>query len=77
MYEFLVIAGFLLLTVAFPVLIVYGILQIRRDKDRTGTISSGVAGMMAEVDRLVRPSVQHVVESKESAEDHHDETAGQ
>jgi hypothetical protein len=55
---------------------VRGLIQMRRDRSGSGTISSGVAGMMTEVDRLVRPSVEHVFEVKESAELQEDDVGG-
>jgi hypothetical protein len=50
---------------------------MRRAPGGSGSISSGVAGMMTEVDRLVRPSVAHVLEVKESAELEEDDIGGQ
>jgi hypothetical protein len=47
-----------------------------RDKDRSGTISTGIAGMMTEIDRAVRPSVQYLVEAQQSDVSHDDNTGG-
>jgi hypothetical protein len=68
-----VVASFIIL----PIVMVRGLIQMRRDRSGSGTISSGVAGMMTEVDRLVRPSVEHVFEVKESAEMQEDDVGGQ
>ena len=35
-----------------------------RRRRGSGTVSSGVAGAMMELDRIVRPSVEHVIEMK-------------
>jgi hypothetical protein len=63
----LAVVVFVAITIVLPVAMVRGVIQMYRDKDRSGSISSGVAGMMSEIDRVVRPSVQHVVEVKEAA----------
>ncbi len=56
----------ILLAVLLPVFMVRILIRMCRDGDRPGIISSGIAGMMTELDRVVRPSVQHIVEAKES-----------
>ena len=63
--------------VILPVVMVRGLIRMYRDKDRTGTFSSGVAGMMTEFDRVIRPSVQHIVEVKESEESHEGAIGGE
>jgi hypothetical protein len=63
--------------VILPVFMVRGLICIYRDKDRTGTFSSGIAGMMTELDRAIRPSVQHIVEVKESDESYQDAIGGE
>jgi hypothetical protein len=77
MLEMLLIVAVLATTVVVPIIMVRGLIQMYRDKDRTGTISSGIAGMMTELDRVVRPSVQHVVEVKESVASHEDDIGGE
>ena len=77
MLEMLLIVAVLATTVVVPIIMVRGLIQRYRDKDRTGTISSGIAGMMTELDRVVRPSVQHVVEVKESVASHEDDIGGE
>jgi hypothetical protein len=73
MLELLIIVGLLVGAIVLPVFMVRGLIQMYRDKDRSGTFSSGVAGMMTEIDRVVRPSVQHIIEVKESDESHRDD----
>ncbi|MCI0630893.1 MAG: hypothetical protein L0Y44_09610 [Phycisphaerales bacterium] len=63
--------------VVLPVVMVQGLIHMYRDKDRTGTFSSGVAGMMTGFDRVIRPSVQYVVEAKKSDESHEDAIGGE
>ena len=77
MLEMLLIVAVLATTVVVPIVMVRGLIQMHRDKDRTGTISSGIAAGMTELDRVVRPSVQHVVEVKESAESQEDDIGGE
>ncbi len=77
MLEMLLIVAVLATTVVVPIIMVRGLIQMYRDKDRTGTISCGIAGMMTELDRVVRPSVQHVVEVKESVASHEDDIGGE
>jgi hypothetical protein len=67
----------LAIAVVLPVVMVRGLIQMYHDRDRTGTISSGIAGMMTEFDRVVRPSVQHIVEAKESVTFHEDDIGGE
>lgn len=66
MLEVLVALGLLLVAVAFPVLMIRGVMQMWRDRDRTGTFTSGVAGALSELDRVVRPSVEHTLKAKEA-----------
>jgi hypothetical protein len=73
MLEPLVLLGLLLL----PLLMIRGLIQMWRDKDRTGTFSSGVAGAVSELDRVVRPSVEHTLEAKESATKQEDDIGGE
>jgi inner membrane protein involved in colicin E2 resistance len=76
MFQVLAIIVVLASFIILPIAMVRGLIQMRRDRSGSGTISSGVAGMMTEVDRLVRPSVEHVFEVKESAELQEDDVGG-
>ena len=64
MLELLVVLGLIVVAIGFPVLMIRGVIQMWRDKHRTGTFSSGVAGALSELDRVVRPSIKHVLEAK-------------
>ncbi len=77
MLEMLLIVAVLATAVVVPIIMVRGLIQMYHGKDRTGAISSGIAGMMTELDRVVRPSVQHVVEVKESVASHEDDIGGE
>jgi hypothetical protein len=74
--QILAIVAFIGATVALPIVMVRGLIQMYRDKGRSGTFSSAIAGSMTEIDRVVRPSVRHVIETKESIELHEDEIGG-
>jgi hypothetical protein len=76
MFQVLAIIVVLASFIILPIAMVRGLIQMRRDRSGSGTISIGVAGMMTEVDRLVRPSVEHVFEVKESAELQEDDVGG-
>jgi hypothetical protein len=77
MFQVLAIIVVLASFIILPIAMVRGLIQMRRDRSGSGTISIGVAGMMTEVDRLVRPSVEHVFEVKESAELQEDDVGGE
>jgi hypothetical protein len=77
MFQILAIVAVIASFIILPIVMVRGLIQMRRDRGGSGSISSGVAGMMSEVDRLVRPSVEHVYEVKESAELHEDDVGGE
>ena len=77
MFQVLAIVVVLAAFIILPIAMVRGLIQMRRERGGSGSISSGVAGMMTEVDRLVRPSVEHVFEVKESAKLHEDDVGGQ
>jgi hypothetical protein len=77
MFQILAIVFVLATFIILPIVMVRGLIQMRRAPGGSGSISSGVAGMMSEVDRLVRPSVEHVFEVKESAELQEDDVGGQ
>jgi hypothetical protein len=77
MLQILGVVALLAVTVALPVVMVRGLIAMYRDKSRSGTFTSCVAGSMAEIDRVVRPSVQHVVEATQSVEPREDDIGGQ
>jgi inner membrane protein involved in colicin E2 resistance len=77
MLQILAVTAFLSILVILPVVMVRGLIQMYRDKNRSGTFSSTIAGSMSEIDRVVRPSVQHVVEAKQSVEIHEDDIGGE
>jgi hypothetical protein len=59
MLQILGVATFLAVIVMLPVVMVRGLIEMYRDKSRSGTFTSAIAGSMTEIDRVVRPSVQH------------------
>lgn len=59
----IILIGVLLL--AFPVLLVRSLVKFYRSDRRSGTFTSGLAGAMLELDRITRPSVQHVEQVEE------------
>jgi hypothetical protein len=63
--------------IVLPVVMVRDLIRMYRTKDRTGTFSSGLAGVMMEFDRVVRPSVQHVIEVRDVDESHEDAIGGE
>jgi hypothetical protein len=75
--EILAALAFLAILFILPVVMVRGLIQIYRDKDRSGTFTSAIAGSMSEIDRVVRPSVEHVVEAKQSVSSHEDDIGGE
>ena len=77
MFQVLAIVVVLAASIVLPIAMVRGLIQMRRVRGGSGSISSGVAGIMTEVDRLVRPSVEHDFEVKESAKLHEDDVGGQ
>jgi hypothetical protein len=76
MLELLVALGLIVFAVGFPLLMLRGLRQMLRDKGRTGTFSSGVAGALSELDRVVRPSAEHALEAKNSVKRQEDEIGG-
>ncbi len=72
MLQILTALAFLAIIVAVPVVMVRGLIQMYRNKERSGTFSSAIAGTMTELDRAVRPSVQYLIEMKESDKLHED-----
>jgi hypothetical protein len=77
MLPILGVVAFLAFMAVLPVVMVRGLIQMYRDKNRSGTFTSAIAGSITEIDRLVRPSVQHVIEAKQSIEAHEDAIGGQ
>lgn len=76
MFETLVVVGLIVVAIGFPWLMIHGLIQMWRDKSRTGIVSSGVAGTLSELDRVVRPSVEHVLEVKNSVKMPEDDIGG-
>jgi hypothetical protein len=76
MFQILAVVVLIAAAIILPVFMVRGVIGMYRDKDRTGTISSGLAAMMTELDRLVQPSVQHVEEVKDE-KSHEDDIGGE
>jgi hypothetical protein len=76
MLQILTAAAALAIMVVLPVAMIRGLVQMYRDKERSGTFSSAIAGSMTELDRVVRPSVQYVIETKEAGELHQDDIGG-
>jgi hypothetical protein len=76
MLQILAAVATLVVIVILPVVMIRGLIQMYRDKDRSGTFSSAIAGSMTELDSLVRPSVQYLIETKESGEHHEDKIGG-
>ena len=77
MFEILAIVAVLAVAVFLPVFMVRGVMTMYRDKNRTSTISSSIAAAMTEVDRMIRPSVQHVDEVKRSEKAREDDIGGE
>jgi hypothetical protein len=76
MLELLVALGLVAIAIGLPLLMTRGLIQMWRDKGRTGTLSSGVAGAASELDHVVRPSAEHVLEAKNSAKEQEDDIGG-
>jgi hypothetical protein len=76
MLELLVVLGLIVFAIGFPLLMIRGVIQMWRDKGRTGTFSSGVSGALSELDRVVRPSVEHLLEAKKSVKKQEDDIGG-
>jgi hypothetical protein len=67
----------LAIMVVLPVFMVRGLVQMYRDKNRSSTLSSAIAGSLMGIDLVVRPSVEHVMEAKQSVESHEDDIGGE
>lgn len=63
--SFLVFVAFFF---GLPILAVWGWVCCFRSPGRSRPVSSGLAGILTEVDRVIRPSVVHQVEAKEKIE---------
>ena len=70
----LVFLTLLIFAVLLP-LLDRGIRVMLRERRRSGA-SGGVAGIITEFDRIVRPSVEHVVEVKDEARRPQDDVSG-
>jgi hypothetical protein len=75
MLELLVTLGLIIFAIGFALFMVRGVIQMWRHKDRTGTFTSAIAGALSEFDRAVRPSVEHVIEAKDSVNKQEDASA--
>jgi hypothetical protein len=56
---------------------VRGIVGMHGDQGYGSKWTSGIAGAMGEIDRIVRPSVENVVEAKEAADKQTDDVGGE
>jgi hypothetical protein len=77
MFQILAVVAVIAVAIILPVAMVRGLITMYRDKGGTGTISSGIPARMTEFDRVVQPSVQHVVEVKESKKSREDDIGGE
>ena len=76
MLECFVFLGLIGLAVGLTLLMIRGRKQTWRDKGGAGTFTSGLSGAFSELDRVVRPSIEHVVEAKKSVQKPADEIDG-
>ncbi|MEM9352560.1 MAG: hypothetical protein AAGA92_06070 [Planctomycetota bacterium] len=65
--QVLALVVFVGLVIGGLVLAVWSIMTMGGDGNRSGTATSALAGAMIEVDKIVRPSHEHVVEAQEEA----------
>lgn len=78
MFEVVVLLGVTALLICLPVFMVRGLIAILRDKDRVGTVSRTIGGMMMEFDRHVRPHQhQNILEVTETKPVHQDDVGGE
>ena len=63
----------IVIAVGFPILMIRGLIQMWRNKDHAGSFSSAIGGALLEVDRVVRPSVEHTLEAKNEVKKQRDE----
>jgi hypothetical protein len=73
----LVIAALFATFIFLPIWMVRDIVQCRRERRSGSSMSSGIVGMMTEIDRVVRPSVQHVMDAEELADTEDDDIGGE
>ena len=76
MLELLVVLGLIGFAIGFPLLMIRGLMQMWCDKDRTGTFSGGVGGALSELDRVVRPSIEHTLEARNFVTKQEDDIGG-
>jgi hypothetical protein len=77
MVGLLVALGLIGVAIGVAILMIRGVIQMWRDQGRTGSFSSGVAGALSELDRVIRPSVEHVLEAKNSIKKQEDHSGGE
>ena len=70
------VAVVLVLLVVIVVFLVRGIPKLFRD-GKSSTVASGLGGVMTEVDRVVRPSAEHVLKGKQEIVRKEDEVGGE
>jgi hypothetical protein len=73
MIELLAALGLIAFGIGLSLLMIRAMTQMWRYQGRSGTFSSGVAGAISELDRVVRPSVEHTLETKKSIEKNQDD----
>lgn len=77
MSTLLIVAVLVLLGVVLPAAMIYGLVDTYRKRERgCGGISSVVGPAMAELQRVVQPSVEHVVETQQQVVREDDDTGG-
>jgi hypothetical protein len=77
MFQILAVMALLAAAVALSVVAVRGVVQMYRDRDRGGAVSGGIAGMLTEIDRAARPSVQYIVEARDAVQIDEDDVGGE
>ena len=68
------------LFISFVAIVMYFMIRVAVGMQRaayTGTWTSGITGAMGEIDRIVRPSVENIVEAKETADKERDDLGGE
>ena len=63
--------------VAMPIWMVRGLIRAYRDTQVGPSSSSGMSGVLNEFDRIVRPSIQHVIELKDEVSIERDDIGGE
>jgi hypothetical protein len=77
MLDCVLFLGIIGLAVGLTLLMVRGVKGMWRDKRGSGTFTSGLSGAFSELDRVVRPSIEHVVEAQKSVQKPSDEIDGE